>query len=79
LEAKAFAEKFVRTWLHPPSLCGLARASPSTAAVYPCCIPVDDVDEDKVSASFKNSVLTVTLPKAPQAQRKVKRIAVNGK
>ena len=42
-------------------------------------IPVDDVDEDKVSASFKNSVLTVTLPKAPQAQRKVKRIAVNGK
>jgi HSP20 family protein len=42
-------------------------------------IPVEDVDEDKVSASFKNSVLTVTLPKAPQAQPKVKRIAVNGK
>ena len=42
-------------------------------------IPVEDVDEDKVSASFKNGVLTVTLPKAPQAQSKVKHIAVNGK
>lgn len=42
-------------------------------------IPVEDVDEDKIAASFKNGVLTVTLPKAPQAQSKVKRIAVNGK
>jgi HSP20 family protein len=42
-------------------------------------IPVEDVEEDKISASFKNGVLTVTLPKAPQAQSKVKRIAVNGK
>jgi HSP20 family protein len=42
-------------------------------------IPVEDVDEDKISASFKNGVLTVTLPKAPQAQSKVKRIAVSGK
>ena len=42
-------------------------------------IPVEDVDEDKISASFKNGVLTVTLPKAPQAQSKVKRIAINGK
>jgi HSP20 family protein len=42
-------------------------------------IPVEDVNEDKVSASFKNGVLTVTLPKAPQAQSQVKRIAVNGK
>ncbi|HLJ72442.1 MAG TPA: Hsp20/alpha crystallin family protein [Roseiarcus sp.] len=40
-------------------------------------IPVDDVDEDKVSATFKNGVLTVTMPKA--AQSKVKRIAINGK
>jgi HSP20 family molecular chaperone IbpA len=39
----------------------------------------EDVDEDKISASFKNGVLTVTLPKAPQAQSKVKRIAVSGK
>ena len=42
-------------------------------------IPVDDVEEDKVNASFKNGVLTVTLPKSPTAQQKVKRIAVNGK
>jgi HSP20 family protein len=42
-------------------------------------IPVEDVDEDKVSASFKNGVLTVTLPKVPQARSKVKRIAINGK
>jgi len=42
-------------------------------------IPVEDVDEDKVSASFKNGVLTVTMPKLPQAQSKVKRIAINGR
>jgi HSP20 family protein len=42
-------------------------------------IPVDDVDQDKVAASFKNGVLTVTLPKLPTSQQKVKRIAINGK
>jgi HSP20 family protein len=42
-------------------------------------LPVDDVDEEKVSASFKNGVLTVTMPKLPDAQAKVKRIAINGK
>jgi HSP20 family protein len=42
-------------------------------------IPVDDVDEDKISAAFKNGVLTVTLPKVAQAQAKVKRIAINSK
>ena len=42
-------------------------------------IPVDDVDEEKVSASFNNGVLTVTMPKLPQAQAKVRRIAINGK
>ncbi|MCK1744463.1 Hsp20/alpha crystallin family protein [Bradyrhizobium sp. 139] len=42
-------------------------------------IPVNDVDQDKVEASFKNGVLTVTLPKLPTAQQKVKRIAINGK
>ena len=42
-------------------------------------IPVDDVEQDKVAASFKNGVLTVTLPKSPEAQQKVKRITVNGK
>jgi HSP20 family protein len=42
-------------------------------------IPIDEVDEDKIAASFKNGVLTVTLPKSVQAQQKVKRIAINGK
>jgi HSP20 family protein len=42
-------------------------------------IAVEDVDEDKISAAFKNGVLTVTLPKVAQAQTKVKRIAINGK
>ena len=42
-------------------------------------IPVEDVEQDKVSASFKNGMLTVTLPKSPAAQQKVKRIAINGK
>lgn len=41
-------------------------------------IPVDEVEEDKVNASFKNGVLTVTLPKSAQAQRKVRRVAING-
>jgi HSP20 family protein len=42
-------------------------------------IPVENVDENKVSAAFKNGVLTVTMPKLPQTQSKVKRIAINGK
>jgi len=42
-------------------------------------VPVDDVDQDKVEASFKNGVLTVTLPKVPTAQQKVKQIAINSK
>jgi HSP20 family protein len=42
-------------------------------------IPVDDVEEDKVSAAFKNGVLTVTLPKSAAAQQSVKHIAINGK
>jgi HSP20 family protein len=37
-------------------------------------IPVDEVEEDKVSALFKNGVLTITLPKSAKAQEKVKRI-----
>jgi len=41
-------------------------------------IPVgDDVDPDKVKASFKNGVLTVEMAKKPEAQRQVKRITVN--
>jgi HSP20 family protein len=37
------------------------------------------VEEDKVAASFENGVLTVTLPKSPKAEAKMKRIAINGK
>lgn len=36
-----------------------------------------DVEEDKVDASFRNGVLTVTMPKSAQSQPSVKRIAVN--
>ncbi len=42
-------------------------------------IPVEDVDEDKISASFKNGILTVTLPKSGEAVQKVKRIPISGK
>ena len=42
-------------------------------------IPVDGIEEDKVSALFKNGVLTVTLPKSAAATENVKRIAINGK
>jgi HSP20 family protein len=42
-------------------------------------IPIDDIEENKVAASFKNGVLTVTLPKSEKAQQKVKRIAISGK
>ncbi len=42
-------------------------------------VPIEDVDPEKVSAAFKNGVLTVTMPKLPQAESKVKRIAINSK
>ena len=37
-----------------------------------------EVDEDKVQASFRNGVLTVTMPKSAEAEAHVKRIPVNG-
>ena len=36
----------------------------------------ENVDTDKVSASFKKGVLTVTLPKKPEAQEPERNIAV---
>jgi HSP20 family protein len=42
-------------------------------------IPFDGVQEDKAEASFRNGVLTVTLPKSEEAGQSVKRIAINGK
>ena len=41
-------------------------------------IPLDDVEQDKASASFKNGVLTVTVPKSREAKANVRRIAING-
>lgn len=40
-------------------------------------IPLDDVQEDKVEAAFKNGVLTVSLPKSDTPRAGVKRIAIN--
>ena len=36
-----------------------------------------DAAPEKVSATFKNGILTVTLAKRPEAQSRVKRIPVN--
>jgi HSP20 family protein len=55
------------------------RFSERSYARFERRIAVEDVDEDKISAAFKNGVLTVTLPKVAQAQAKMKRIAINGK
>ncbi len=38
-----------------------------------------EVEADQVQASFRNGVLSVTLPKSAKAQEHVKRIPVNGK
>ena len=40
-------------------------------------IPLDDVQEDKVEATFKNGVLTVSLTKSDKPREGVKRIAIN--
>ncbi|MGY8705476.1 Hsp20/alpha crystallin family protein [Bradyrhizobium sp. 18BD] len=40
-------------------------------------IQLDDVDEDKAQASFKDGVLTISLPKTDSPKAGVKRIAVN--
>ncbi len=40
-------------------------------------IALDDVDEDKAEASFKNGVLTISLPKSENSRADVKRIAIN--
>ena len=38
-----------------------------------------EVEDDKAEASFKNGVLTVTLPKSAKAHEKAKRITINGR
>jgi HSP20 family protein len=37
------------------------------------------VDADKIEAAFKDGVLTVTLPKSPEAQKKQKTISITAK
>jgi HSP20 family protein len=39
-------------------------------------IALDDVDEDRVSAAFKNGVLTITVPKSAEAKN-TRRIAIS--
>ena len=47
------------------------------AGAFERIIPVgQDVDPDKVKASFKNGLLTIRLPKKPEAQRQMKRIDI---
>jgi HSP20 family protein len=42
-------------------------------------IPIDtEIVADKVDAVFKNGVLTVTLPKTPEARKHFKRVPVRG-
>jgi HSP20 family protein len=42
-------------------------------------LPLDvEVNPDEVNARFHNGVLSVTLPKSPEAQKKVKKIDVKG-
>ena len=40
-------------------------------------IPLEDVHEDKAEASFKNGVLTISLPKSEKPREGIKRIAIN--
>jgi HSP20 family protein len=40
-------------------------------------IPLEDVHEDKAEASFKNGVLTISLPKSDKPREGIKRIAMN--
>jgi HSP20 family protein len=40
-------------------------------------IPLENVVEDKATASFKNGVLTITVPKSSEASSSVRRIEIN--
>jgi HSP20 family protein len=36
----------------------------------------DGIESDKIEATFKDGILTVNLPKTPEAQKKEKQIAI---
>lgn len=38
----------------------------------------DNIDAEKISATFKNGVLTLTLPKVPETKPEPRKIAING-
>jgi HSP20 family protein len=40
-------------------------------------LALDDVDQDRIQATFRNGVLTLIAPKSAQSQSRVKRIAIN--
>jgi HSP20 family protein len=40
-------------------------------------IALEDVDESKAQASFKNGILTITIPKSGEAKQNVRRIPIN--
>jgi HSP20 family protein len=40
-------------------------------------IPLQDTNEDEISAVFKNGVLTITAPKSVEAKSNVRSIAIN--
>lgn len=55
---------------------GLYLSERSYGAFYRTIPLPPGVDTEKADARFKNGVLTITLPKTPEAQAKVKRISV---
>ena len=40
-------------------------------------IPLQDIEEDRASAAFKNGVLTITVPRSPEAKNNVRRIPID--
>jgi HSP20 family protein len=60
---------------------GVYRSELSYGSFYRAIPLTDDIDPEKVSAAYKNGVLTVTVEKLPEAQRHTKKIpiAVEGK
>ena len=42
-------------------------------------LPVGELKEDQIEASFKDGVLTVTMPKTVRSQEKARRIAINSR